>query len=316
LAARGIYLLTSRRIFYAQLILYGTLFVPIFFFAKETRGHIILHREARRLRQETGEKIYSATELSPSPILKSLLASCYRPVWLLCTEPVLLACSVWSAFSFGTVFMFTQSTELVFAGLYGFNAWQCAYIQLAVFIGEFLGWIVTQYGTRLYLRSALRNDESPGQPIPEARLYITLLGSFFGITGGMFIYAWTANPAFPWIAPAIGLALVGAGIQIVVSCVADYICDAYAESGFVGSAMSAAASLEYIVSGILPLATQKLYTNLGYPWASTLLGLIALLLSFIPVLFIWKGRELRARSPFMRSGGSSGLQNKDATCPS
>jgi hypothetical protein len=138
-----------------------------------------------------------------------------------------MACTIWSGFSLGTVFLFTQSVEQVYRQ-YGWKSWDISYIQLAVAIGEALGWVLTLFGTRLYLKSASRNKESAGHPIPEARLYVSTFGSFLLISGGMFVYAWTTHGH--WIVPTIGLALVGAGIQTVVSAVADYIEDAYASS--------------------------------------------------------------------------------------
>lgn len=119
----------------------------------------------------------------------------------------------------------------------------------------------------------------------------------------MFVYAWTSYPFLPWIAPAIGLTMVGVGIQVVVSAVADYIEDAYAASAYTGSAISAVAAGENIVAGFLPLAAQSMYTTLGFQWASSLLGFVALVLSLAPVVFVWKGRLFRERSPFMRSEG-------------
>lgn len=178
-------------------------------------------------------------------------------------------------------------------------------MQGAVTIGEIIGWPFTLYSTRLYLRSAARNPECPGRPIPEARLYVSVFGSFFGIVGGMFVYAWTAYPSLPWIAPAIGLGMVGFGIMIVVTAVCDYIADAYAASDYAGSAISAVAFGENMVAGFLPLAAMRMYTELGFHWASTLLAFLAMLLGMAPLLFIWKGRSFRERSPFMLAGGKA-----------
>ena len=290
-----------------------TFFFPLFFLLlRETRGTVILRRRAAHLRKTTGQAIYTQHELDSPPITQRLLKSMTRPAYLLFTEPVLFASTLWSAFSFGTVFLFTQSTEQVFAGLYGWSSYSTGYVQLAIVIGEILGWGAAMYSSRVYLRSAKNNTESPGNPIPEARLYVSVFGSFFGIVGGMFVYAWTSYPQIPWIAPAIGLAMVGFGIQVVVSAVADYITDAYAPSDYAGSAVSAVAAGENVVAAFLPLAAQSMYTNLGFQWASTLLGLLALLLSFAPVIFIWKGRQLRARSPFMQAGGQ-GVVKRDGT---
>ena len=53
----------------------------------------------------------------------------------------------------------------------------------------------------------------------------------------------------------------------------------------------------------VPLAAQSMYTNLGFQWASTLLAFLALLLGLAPIVFVWKGRWFREKSPFMQSGG-------------
>ncbi|KAK5134504.1 hypothetical protein LTR08_006421 [Meristemomyces frigidus] len=291
-----------RWIFYIQLIIYTAIFPLFFLLLRETRGTVILRRRAAHLRKTTGRAIYTQSELDSPPLTQRLLKAMTRPAYLLFTEPVLFASTLWSAFSFGTVFLFTQSAEQVFSGVYGWSSASTGYVQSAIVVGEILGWGAAMYSSRLYLRSSTRNTESPGRPIPEARLYVSVFASFFGVVGGMFVYAWTSYPHIPWIAPAIGLAMVGFGIQVVISAVADYITDAYAASDYAGSAISAVAAGENLVAAFLPLAAQSMYTNLGFQWASTLLGFLALLLSFAPVVFIWKGRQLRARSPFMQTG--------------
>ncbi|KAK0873381.1 hypothetical protein LTR87_012009 [Friedmanniomyces endolithicus] len=292
-----------RWIFYIQLIMYGALAPLFFLLLHETRGTVILHRRAQHLRKTTRQSIYTAAELHQPPLSTRLLKSTTRPAYLLLTEPVLLASTLWSAFSFGTVFLFTQSTAQVYSTLYGWPAYRIGYLQSAVVIGEALGWFPTLYSSRLYFQSASRNRENPGSPIPEARLYLSVLGSFVGIAGGMFVYAWTAYPSLPWIAPTIGLGMVGFGIQVVVTAVADYITDIYAASGYAGSAVSAVAAGENVVAAFLPLAAQGMYGRLGFQWASTVLGVLAVGLSSAPVVFILWGRQFRARSPFMRAGG-------------
>ena len=224
-----------------------------------------------------------------------------------------MASTLWSAFSFGTVYLFTQSVEQVYNAVFSFSSIECGCVQVSIAIGEILGFLASLYGTRLYFASATRNTECSGRPIPEARLYVSALGSFVGMTGGMFVYAWTSYPDLPWMAPTVGLAMVGFGIQTVISSVCDYVEDAYAASGRAGSAISAVAAGENIVAGLLPLATKSMYVSLGFQWASSLIGFIALLLSFAPVVFIWKGRWFRERSPFMESGGKS-YEGESAEC--
>lgn len=126
---------------------------------------------------------------------------------------------------------------------------------------------------------------------------MAVVGGVLGISGGMFTYAWTSYPTIPWIAPAISLAMVGTGSVLVVTGVTDYVVDGY--SHYAGSAMGAVATGENIFSAFLPLATFSMYENLGFNWASTLLAFVSLVLSLVPTLMFFWGKEIRARSTFM-----------------
>lgn len=160
-----------RWILYIQLIMYAALFPLLYFGLEETRGAIVLQQEAARHRKRhPTHPVYSEAETNAQSFLEILKASTSRPFYLLTTEPVLMSISLWSAFSFGTVFLFTQSTEQVYKDVYGWKFYETAYALIAVFIGEILGWAANLLGLSLYLKSADRNTETPGEPIPESRL--------------------------------------------------------------------------------------------------------------------------------------------------
>lgn len=287
--------LSWRWISYMQLIWCGAFFPLYICFFPETRGSTILESRVRRLKAKLGQPY---TPSRPIPLGQKLRKSVTRPLYMLFTEPVLLTFTIWSAFMIGTVYLFTQSVEQVFSGLYGWTPTQAGYVQGAVVIGECIGWTGVLLSSRIYFGSASRNTEVPGAPVPEARLYLSLFASFFGVAGGMFVYGWTSYPELPWVAPAVGLAMVGAGINIVVVAIADYVLDAY--SKYAGSAIAALVLGEDIFAAFLPLATQSMYQNLGFRWASSLLGFLAVAISFASLFLIIWGRQLRARSPFMK----------------
>ncbi|KAK5206631.1 hypothetical protein LTR47_006792 [Exophiala xenobiotica] len=286
-----------RWISWMQLILYGALFPIYVFFFQESRGTFILEKRARKLR-ESGKPVRGPHAGNDLSILRKLVLSTRRPLWMLFTEPVLFVFTLWSSFMIGTVYLFTQSVETVFAGLYGWTASQAGYVQAAIVIGECIGWTGVLISAKFYFDSASRNTEVPGTPIPEARLYVSVFGSLVGVTGGMMVYAWTAYPSVPWIAPAIGLVMVGYGIDVVILAIADYVVDAYAK--YAGSAVAAIVLGENLFAAFLPLAAQSMYANLGFHWASSLLGFLALGLSLAPVCILIWGRKLRERSPFMK----------------
>jgi MFS family permease len=297
--------LSWRWIGYLQLIWFGALFPLYYFFFYESRADVILARRPMS-KEDTEQRSGPSSDIS----LKGLITSTTRPVVLFCTEPVLFVSTLWSSFTVGTLFLFTQSVEQVFMELYGWSVEATGYVQAAVVIGEILGWTLNFLSRKLYFASASRNTETPGSPIPEARLYMAVVGGVLGISGGMFVYAWTSYPHIPWIAPAISLAMVGAGSVLVVTGVSDYVVDAY--STYAGSAIGAVATGENLFSAFLPLATMSMYHTLGLNWASTLLGFISLVLALLPTLMFVGGREVRARSTFMQSGKQDMNVRKEA----
>lgn len=288
--------LSWRWISYMQMIWCGALYPVYIFLFAESRGSTILLARARKNKSALDRQ---PSRTSSIPLSQKLRQSVTRPLYMLFTEPVLFTFTIWSAFMVGTVYLFTQSVEQVFSGLYGWTPAQSGYVQTAVVIGECIGWLAVFPSSKVYFGSASRNTEMPGTPVPEARLYVSVFASFVGVAGGMFVYGWTSDPSLPWIAPAIGLAMVGAGINIVVLAIADYVLDAY--SKYAGSAVAALVLGEDIFAAFLPLATQSMYKNLGFRWASSVLGFLAIAISCASLCLIVWGRQLRARSPFMKS---------------
>jgi MFS family permease len=181
-------------------------------------------------------------------------------------------------------------------------------IQLALSAGAIIGTILNPIQDRLYLSSRSRNTERPGRPIPEARLYFSVPGSLI-FTAGLFWYGWASYPDVPWIVPTLGIACVGLGIYEIYMAVVNYLADAYEK--YAASALSAASLGRNTFGAFLPLASQALYTNLGFQWASSLLGFIGLLVSLAPVMLLVWGPQVRRRSPFMSEASYEGGENEE-----
>jgi MFS family permease len=179
-------------------------------------------------------------------------------------------------------------------------------VQASLVVGEVVGCLACLFQNKLYHNKAKLTD-APSQSleisVAESRLYLSILGSFLGLTGGLFWYGWTSNADLPWFLPSIGLALIGFGSMTVMQAIMMYITDAYER--YAASASAAICFGENAFAAFLPLAASSMYTNLGYQWASSLLAFIALAMSFAPVILIFKGREIRRRSPFMKRAAYS-----------
>lgn len=286
-----------RWIFYIQII-YNAALIPIFWLIlKESRGDVILARRAKKLRKTTGKPVYAESELTKPSNWTLLKDSFYRPAKMLTTEPVVIFFTLWVSFAWGVLFMFFSSVVQTFQESYGFGTMQTGLVQLAVSVGALIGTMINPIQDWAYLRSARRNREKPGKPIPEARLYFAVPGSLL-FAGGLFWYGWTCNPNIHWIVPTCGVACVGVGIYSIYLGVVNYLTDAYEK--FAASALSAASMGRNSFGAFLPLASQPLFATLGFGWAGSLLGFIGAAMVAIPIVLLFKGESIRNSSPFMR----------------
>ncbi|OJD30868.1 multidrug transporter [Diplodia corticola] len=318
--------LSWRYVCWWQLAVYAAL-VPIAYLAlPETRGSVILSRRAASVRHSTGRQDVRAEgeeEEHHLSIVALLQDAVGRPLRMLTTEPLVACSTLWSAFCFGNALLFTQSIPRVYGELYGWESWRSGVVQAGLLTGVTLGLVVgapVQDAWYFTTSSSAKTTEcqSPDSEkaaengvgvggaeeeeeeetfLPEARLYLAVPASFLCLAGGLFLYAWTALPALHWLAPTAGLVLVGAGIFTVVTAASNYVEDAY--SRYAASALAGVAFGENLTGAFLPLAEQALYARLGLRWAGCLLAFVAVGLSFAPVVLVWKGGAIRARSPFI-----------------
>ncbi|KAE8325270.1 major facilitator superfamily domain-containing protein [Aspergillus sergii] len=297
-----------RWIFYIQII-YNAGLIPVFWFLLyETRADVILKRRAKKLRRETGRPIYAEAELDHTSVWKLLQVSFERPTRMLLTEPVVAFFTLWISFAWGILFLFFSSVVQTFSTNYGMNTLQTGLIQLAISVGALIGTLVNPLQDMIYLRSASRNKEKPGVPIPEARLYTSIPGSLL-FAGGLFWYGWSSFPHVHWIVPTCGIAATGLGIYSIYMAVVNYLTDAYEK--YAASALSAASLGRNSFGAFLPLASYQLFENLGYGWAGSLLGFIGVALSVVPVVLVLKGPAIRRRSPFMRESTFAGAEEQE-----
>ncbi|KAI4634987.1 hypothetical protein J4E83_002311 [Alternaria metachromatica] len=285
-----------RWIYYIQII-YNAALIPVFYIIlKETRGDVILKKRAQKLRKETGREVYAESELEKPSIASLLKVSFMRPTKMLFTEPVVTFFTLWISFAWGILFLFFSSVVQTFSASYGFDTFQTGLVQLAITVGALIGTLINPLQDWMYLRTASKNKERPGKPIPEGRLYTSIPGSLL-FTAGLFMYGWTCRPEIHWIVPAIGICIVGVGIYSIYMGVVNYLTDAYEK--YAASALSAASLGRNTFGAFLPFASYSLFQNLGFGWAGSLLGFVGLALSLVPVVLLLKGRQIRAKSPFM-----------------
>lgn len=272
------------------------------FWAEETRGSVIQAQILSKTGSVTPPKV--SEDENPFKMLKETIT---RSAKLLVAEPTITSFTVWTSFAFGLVFISTQSVPLVFAQAYSWGSYSSGLVQSSIAIGEIVGFAACLYQNHIYVRSARHaipsageGEESPEQhdPVPESILYLSIPSTAIALSGGLFMYGWSIFQAH-WVVTALALLLIGYASMVIVTAVTIYITHSYA--GFAASAIAAVAFGENLVAAFLPLATKAMYEDLGYQWASSLLGFFALVLTLAPIILLWKGPAIRGRSKMVQS---------------
>ena len=157
----------NNRVFWIQLIINGATVPLVFFGLSESRGPVIRSKITGKEEDPDGD--------SALTVLKNTVA---RAAILLTTEPTVTSFTTWSAFSFGLVFISTQSVPVVYGDVYGWPVYKGGLVQVAIAIGEILGMLAFLYQNKIYIRSAGRNPEKQNIPIPESTsTFLSLLRS-------------------------------------------------------------------------------------------------------------------------------------------
>lgn len=91
--------------------------------------------------------------------------------------------------------------------------------------------------------------------------------------------------------------LFGLGVDLIFVGLTNYLTDAYGV--YSASAMASSIFSRNIAAALLlPLASYKMYENLGVAWTCSTLGFLCLTMSIIPFAFIKFGPQLREKSKF------------------
>ncbi|PWY81571.1 MFS general substrate transporter [Aspergillus sclerotioniger CBS 115572] len=262
--------------------------------AQETYSRPILRRRAAKL----------GLPVPPSPIPRGLAGirmmltvTLARPVYMLLTEPIVALCSLYSSLNFSVLFCFLACVPLVYTDIYDFTPGQCGLVFISLALGCVLGCLgllmTDQYTMSLHRR---RHPEGNTPPPPEQVLWAAMLASPV-MPAALFWFAWTSTCHVHWMSSIVAIGFFGcSNIMIFVSTVL-YLTRVYgATSG--ASALAANGLLRYSIGGSFPLFTLAMYHNLGYSWASSLLGFLAVAFAPLPWLFFRWGSRVRENSAY------------------
>ncbi|KAJ5129805.1 Major facilitator superfamily domain general substrate transporter [Penicillium bovifimosum] len=301
---------TWRWVFYSHAIVSAAFVAIIYIFFKETRGSVLLSRKAAKLNEyyeqleaaghhgviltsEDQEKYVRRirwkvqSDEQRASILTMIQISLYRPFHMLLTEPVVFFFSLWVSFSWAVLYLQFSSIPLVFRTNHNFTIEQTGAVFTAMCVGVVLITIISIYQERIAMRFGKHSSAA------EGRLYFVCVESVL-LPIGLFWFGWTSFPSVPWIVPAMAVGCATMGIFSIYLATFNYLADTYHR--YASSAIAAQSCCRNLLGGVFPLVTNAMFTNLGYPEASSLLGGLGAVLTLVPWVLALYGPQIRARS--------------------
>ncbi|KAI4929642.1 uncharacterized protein J4E92_005307 [Alternaria infectoria] len=269
------------------------LFIDIIFIDECYPPKLLVYK-ARRLRHETGNWAlhtkFEEWDVSIKELSKKFLL---RPLQLLMT-PICFLVALYASFCYGILYMMLGGIPIIFGEMRGWPAVSATLPFLGILVGAIIGCSINAYNQLLYNKVY---RAAGNRAVPEARLPPMMLGSVL-FSVGQFILGWTADPQYHWIAPVLGLVLLGTGFFTIFQAALNYLVDTF--TLYAASAVAANTFLRSAFAGAFPLVVTPLYHNVGVGPASSITGGFAALLIPVPFVFYIYGKRIRRASKWSR----------------
>ncbi|RAK95296.1 MFS multidrug transporter [Aspergillus ibericus CBS 121593] len=284
-----------RWVFYIYTIILSILSL-LFLLIRESRPALLLANEVSRIRHETGHDTLQPLNHDHSPDIQTFIkASLFRPLQLFFGELLIFTIAIMIAFSFALVYIFTEALQPIYESM-GFSPTSACLPFLALGVG-----VVISTLTRFLDFHILDARRAASQPIkPEDKLIGLAIGApVFAI--GLWWFAWTIPPHaehIHWIIPTISLALIGYALNEFDTVLYGYLSDSYLS--YAASGTASVQLLRALLSGAFPLFTRQMFDGLGNNVAASLLAALATAFCAVPLLFLFYGERIRAKSRFAR----------------
>ncbi|KAF8879261.1 MFS polyamine transporter [Infundibulicybe gibba] len=288
--------LSWRWVFWVMMIFAGACTILVTVALPETYAPIILLKKVKQIRKanpEASRGLYAEHEKQDWSVKGVLHRTIFRPFYMLYKEPILVLVTLYLSLVYGILYALFEEFPIIFIERRGFTIAQSGLMFIGIGIGTTLGSVINVFATAHY--PALI-QKWKGFPPPEQRLFSAMIGSVCLVTG-IFWLGWSGQYAsVPWYVPGLATIVLGASISLIYMSFLSYLVDTYLM--YSASAFAANTMVRSAVGAAFPLFTVQMFTKLGLNWGSTLLGLVALLLSPSPFLFYKYGARIRMGSTF------------------
>ncbi|KAF3769360.1 MFS general substrate transporter [Cryphonectria parasitica EP155] len=217
-----------------------------------------------------------------------------RPWIMLFTEPILISLSLYMAFIYGVLFLDFTAYPVVFQNTRGWSLSISGLSFLGIGLGMALAATLSPLVNRVHAHY-VRKLGALGGSQPEARLPHLIIVAWL-LPLGLFWFGWTALPPTPWEWSVVAGVPFGFGLVMLFLGITAYLTDCYAE--YSTSALAANSLLRSLFGAGFAVFAEDMYETMGTPWATSVLGFVALAMALLPLVFFKYGARVRGVSKF------------------
>ena len=201
----------------------GTLWIAVALYVPETYAPVLLRKRAAALSKITGQSYMSKLEVGrpKKTAAQSFTMAFVRPWVLLFREPIVSLLSLYLAVIYGTLYLMFAAFPIIFNAQRNWSEGISGLAFLGIAVGTVFSVAAFGFDQVRYRKICEANG---GAPVPEARLPLAVIGSFF-LPVGLFLFAWTNGLNFHWIVPIVASGIFGAGLVSVFLSAQNYLID-------------------------------------------------------------------------------------------
>lgn len=116
------------------------------------------------------------------------------------SEPMVTCITLYLSFVYALLFLTLEVFPIVFSEHRHYGPVVSTLPFLGIFVGVVAAVPINLLNQPRYKRAMKKNNN---RPVPEARLPPMIIGGVL-LSGGLFLFGWTAAPKYHWILPTIG----------------------------------------------------------------------------------------------------------------
>ncbi|KAM5378091.1 hypothetical protein ACJZ2D_004549 [Fusarium nematophilum] len=220
--------------------------------------------------------------------LQEFIKQCYQPLQLAWFPAIF-----WSRIEYGTSVSWisvlgTTTAILLSASPYNFGNDALGLIWLSPLVGAFFGsYFPGPLNDQLMMFLSRRNS---GWREPEFRLWSSLPTAFI-MAAGLILYGVGAAKGLPWIAPIIGMGLVGFGLSVAAALTMASVVDCY--KAIDGEAVTTVILIRNIIGSALTFGIQPWIDSMGVQDTFIMVACLAFAITMASGLLIVWGKKMR-----------------------